>query len=125
MSFFVFSESAASQRRVVLFIRSSRDLARQFDGANYVLPLGSFVAAAQENGHDVAAAGEIEPVAWTIVDPHLHDALSDRLRITGIAERKTAYPRGDPGPRLTILKLVEPCFVDVGLPNLNLHDCLL
>src|ERR1700704_4316132 len=100
MSSLVFRCSAASHRRVfsamaILLLK----LTRQREGARYITVLGPLVAAAQQNHNDVAAPGEINAVARTVIDPHFRHPTPHRLYVPGMAERQAADPSRDAGAR--------------------------
>src|ERR1700704_1797170 len=103
MSSLVFRCSAASHRRVfsamaILLLK----LTRQCEGARYITVLGPLIAAAQQNHDDVAAPGEIDAVAGTVIDPHFRYTAAHRLYVTGIAEGQAANAGGNTGARLMI-----------------------
>src|SRR6266851_3229191 len=118
MSSLVSSVSAASQRRVLRAMSSSLNLLRQFEGTRDVAILVSFVATAEQDDHRVAAPDEIHPVAGTVVDPHLRNAATHRLYVTGIAEREAADANGDASACLAIPEPCKPIGKNVGLPDL-------
>lgn len=84
---------AASHLFVVVFtfvvaiisrsLEASRELPRHFD----VTRLRSFVSAGEENDQFVPSGDEIDAVAWPIVNSHFGDSLTNRPRVSGIAER--------------------------------------
>src|SRR5258705_3484290 len=89
MSSLVFRCSAASHRRVfsamaILLLK----LTRQREGARYITVLGPLVAAAQQNHDDVAAPGEIDAVAGTVIDPHFRHTAAHGFTSPGLPRDK-------------------------------------
>jgi hypothetical protein len=68
---------------------------RELDGAFDVTILGLLVTTTEQNNDSVAAAYEIDSIAGSVVDPHLGHAASNRLHVTGIAEREAPNARRD------------------------------
>src|SRR3954447_20896878 len=105
----------------------SRDMAsflpRQFLGGSDIPVLGALVASTEQDDHRRAALDEIDPVAGTIVDPKLADALSDRANVAGVAERQAADADVDPGLSLPIAELVEPLGIDERLADFD-HEMM-
>lgn len=81
--------------------------------------LRSLVSAGDQDDKRFASADEINAVAATMVDPHLRHATSDRLRVAGIADRKSTNSGVDAGPRSTIAQICQPAGEDLGLTNFD------
>ena len=87
---------------LVLLMPVLLKVARKFDRHRDIMVLRSLVTAGDEYYQPFASTDEGNAVAGTVVDPHLRDATSDRLRVAGIADRKSTNWGIDAGPRSTI-----------------------
>ena len=75
--------------------------------------LGGFVASVEHDNDHSAAADEVEPVAWTIVNPHLGQFSFDRLPISEAARFSLSETRCDADLCTPVFQAVKPrdeCF---------------
>src|ERR1700737_5190677 len=93
MSSVVSRVSAASQRLVLRVMSSSLNLLHQFEGTRDVAILVSLVTAAKQHDNRVAAPYEINPVARTVIDPHLRHAAAHGPGRAGTPRRQAAGAR--------------------------------
>jgi hypothetical protein len=61
----------------------------------------------------------VDPVAWTVADPHLGDALAHRLDIAGVAEAQAADARLDPRLGSSVAKIGQPLVENRRLDDLD------
>jgi hypothetical protein len=82
-----------------------------------VAVLRAFVAAAKQDHDDLAALNEIDPIARSVIDAKLADALADRFDITGIAKRESTNSDVDPVDGPSIAKFGNPLRIGRSLSN--------
>jgi hypothetical protein len=79
-------------------------LLRQLHGQGDILGLFTLVAAAEQDDQKAPALDILDPVSGAVVNTKLADAFAERLDVTGIAERQSAHPTGDPALARTSCK---------------------
>jgi len=59
---------------------------RELLGSGDVCALRALVATAEQDDQFVAATDEIDPIAWSVVNAHLTDAITDWRNVAGVAK---------------------------------------
>gem|GEM_PF-4460981 len=92
-------------------------------GGFYVLGLAIFIAPSQQDDHHLAYLFEIDPVAWSVINPHFRYTLTNRLNISRVSGRQSFNSDKDTSTGTDVLQPIDPfgksfCFADFDHDNI-------
>ena len=92
-------------------------------GGFYVLGLGVFITPSQQDDHLLAYLFEIDPIAWSVINPHFRYTLTNRLNISRVSGRQSFNSDKDTSTGADVLQRIDPfgksfCFADFNHENI-------